>query len=61
MPNCGHCRNCLGAGYPDEVGGLCMLEMKPVCPQCHARGVCDPFEKKLARMEARGKLLAAVG
>lgn len=61
---CAHCNRIVIVPFkakPDEMGGLCMLEMKPVCPACHKRGDCVPFEKKLAAMEARGRLLAAIG
>ncbi len=46
---------------PDAVGGLCRLCMQMVCPACVAAGKCDPFEKKLERMEDRGRFLREVG
>jgi hypothetical protein len=61
---CAHCNRIVIVPFkarPDEMGGLCMLELKPVCPGCHRIGVCHPFEKKLLQMEARGRLLAALG
>jgi hypothetical protein len=61
---CAHC-NCVTVvpfkAKPDECGGFCMLEHKPVCGPCHKVGTCTPFEKKLEAMEARGRLLAAIG
>jgi hypothetical protein len=44
-----------------EVGGFCMLCMKHICSACASTGACDPFEKKLERMEARDRLLRACG
>lgn len=38
-----------------------MLEMKPVCPECHAIGTCTPFERKLEAREARHRLLVSLG
>ena len=35
----------------DDMGGWCRMCAKPVCPNCEAKGSCDHFEKKLARME----------
>jgi hypothetical protein len=50
---------------PAEMGGVCRLcsGLSPayICQHCEGLGTCDPFEKKLLRMEARGKLMKAVG
>ena len=37
---------------PEDLGGWCRMCAKPICPKCQAKGSCDHFEKKLARMEA---------
>jgi hypothetical protein len=37
---------------PADLGGLCFLCWKLVCPECHAKGNCDPLEEKLARQES---------
>jgi hypothetical protein len=61
---CAHCGRVVIVPHkarPDECGGLCMLELKPVCPKCHTIGTCTPFEKRLEQMEARSRLLAAIG
>lgn len=42
-----------------DCGGWCFRCAKPVCPRCAGRD-CTPFEKKLERIEARGRLLQAV-
>jgi hypothetical protein len=36
---------------PTELGGMCRLCMKMICPECVDKGSCDPFEKKLERSE----------
>jgi hypothetical protein len=37
-----------------ESGGWCCLCNKAICPTCIGKP-CDPFEKKLKRMEDRGR------
>lgn len=32
-----------------------------ICENCKARAVCDPFEEKLKRIEARGAALRSYG
>lgn len=52
---CGHCGRIVFVKPkcdPADLGGNCYLCWKLVCPQCHAKGNCDPMEKKLDRMEA---------
>lgn len=39
---------------PADLGGLCKICMGVVCEVCVGKG-CDPFEKKLERMEAAGR------
>ena len=37
----------------DQIGGYCGgCGMKLICPNCGARGTCDPLEEKLKRAEA---------
>ena len=36
---------------PNDLGGMCRLCMKMICPACVDIGSCDPFEKKLDRYE----------
>lgn len=53
---CGHCNRIIhvqARQRPEDIGGLCKQCMRAICPQCVDRGHCDPFEKKLARWEAR--------
>jgi hypothetical protein len=47
----GFCRICGGSDY---LSGL-------ICPQCEAKGTCDPFEEKLRRVEARKMLFTDIG
>jgi hypothetical protein len=44
-----------------DVGGFCRLCFEPTCGPCADIGTCFPFEKQLEAMEARGRLLAAMG
>lgn len=37
---------------PDQMGGLCRLCMKMICPKCVAIGTCDPWEEQMKRAEA---------
>lgn len=48
---------------PDTLGSFCMLCHKPTCAKvkCNAVNGCVPLERRLEQMEARAKLLAAVG
>ena len=52
---CGHCNSIVHVKPkcdPSEVGGLCKVCMKMICPACLSKG-CTPFEKKLEEMESR--------
>jgi hypothetical protein len=52
---CGHCNGVYVVGVKEkaeDIGGLCKLCMRLTCARCTARGVCDPFERKLERAEA---------
>ncbi len=40
--------------------GWCGRCAAVICAACEARGVCDPFEALLARLEARGRFLRQV-
>lgn len=46
---------------PSELGGFCRLCFKHICGPCADKGMCDPFEKKLERMEDRGRLMRQIG
>jgi len=37
---------------PCDLGGLCRICDKMICPKCVDLGSCTPFEKKLERQEA---------
>lgn len=57
---CGHCQH-LSPVFPgqslDDLGNFCLKCARPTCKACSYRmangGMCDPFEKKLERTEAR--------
>jgi hypothetical protein len=46
---------------PSEMGGFCRMCMAHICAKCAATGACEPFEKKLLRMESRDRFLRNVG
>jgi hypothetical protein len=61
---CGHC------GLPQavrmktrdtDIGGWCRNCTSNVCPRCMVSGRCDPFEKAIERVEARGRALRSYG
>jgi hypothetical protein len=61
---CGHCNRVEHVQprcKPEDLGGLCKQCMKLVCPRCNAIGICDVFEKKLERIEARDRFLRQAG
>ena len=40
---------------PDDLGGMCRLCVKMICPDCVNEGSCAPFEKKLDRIEKEAR------
>ena len=46
---------------PSDAGGFCRLCYSHICGPCADKGRCDPFERRLERMEARGRLLQSIG
>lgn len=52
---CFHC-NCVVAvpvkARPEDIGGMCMVCMKLICPRCVGQG-CKPFEEQIAQAERR--------
>lgn len=46
---------------PDDLGGMCRICMKMICPACVNLGVCTPLEKGLQREEARDRALRSYG
>lgn len=58
---CAHCNRIYPKPGTHDPVGFCHMCFKPVCLACGAKDKCDPFERKLDRLEARSKLRAAVG
>lgn len=46
---------------PDDLGGMCRICMKMICPSCVDLGSCVPFEKKLEEQERRDRRLRCIG
>ncbi len=63
---CAHCSAVVKLHRPegtrvDSVATCGNCGHRVICDACDRIGRCTPLEKKLAEMEARGRLLAAVG
>lgn len=55
---CSHCNKVVVVRpkcNPDELGGMCRLCVKMICPTCVDEGSCAPFEKKLEQIEKEGR------
>jgi hypothetical protein len=53
---CAHCNRIVHVrprAPLEELGGRCTICDDLICPQCVGTGLCDPFEEKLKRLEAR--------
>ncbi len=53
---CAHCNRIYPKPGTSDPAGFCRMCWRPVCLKCGAKDRCDPFERKLARMEAKAKL-----
>lgn len=58
---CSHCQTVFDKPGPRDPSGFCHVCFKPVCLRCGAIDKCDPFEKKLDRLEARAAMLRSMG
>jgi len=61
---CAHCLRITEIQKGEDIGKMCMPCHAMICTACVARGICEPFEKMLARREKeeaqrRGLLTAA--
>ena len=54
---CAHCGKIYKKPALGEPYGFCTLCFKPTCVSSGGLFKCDPFEKKLERIEQRSKLL----
>jgi hypothetical protein len=57
---CAHCNTIVEVKSKDQDMGFCQMCFYPVCLVCGAKDTCDPFEKKLERIEARARFLNQV-
>lgn len=60
---CGHCQKIVmvrAKERPEDIGGLCYVCDRMICPHCVGQG-CRPFEKDLEAQEARGRMLRDMG
>lgn len=61
MLTCAHCQRIYAKPGPKDDVGFCHMCFAPVCLDCGKLDRCDPFERKLERMEQRSRLLKSVG
>lgn len=45
----------------DDLGGMCRICMKLVCPRCVDAGTCTPLEKRLTEQENKYHTLKSYG
>lgn len=60
---CGHCSFVTAVPLmadPANIGGMCKLCGKLICPRCVNLERCDPIEAKLERMERNQTAVAAI-
>ena len=61
---CGHCGlpKAVRVKHRDtDIGGWCRVCDSNVCPACMISGRCDPFERAIERIEAKGTALRSYG
>lgn len=61
---CGHCQHLVivpARCSPEKLGGLCKRCDQLICPRCVDKGICDPWEEQMKRMEARATALRSYG
>lgn len=54
---CAHCNTMVEIKSKDDPLGFCHKCFYPLCIKCGATNRCEPFEKKLERIEARDRML----
>lgn len=57
---CAHCNKIVQLRPHAPPDGHCLMCNEGICETCAVRGNCDPFEKKLERMEARDRLRRSI-
>lgn len=57
---CAHCSKIVILETKDQDMGFCHMCFYPTCVECGALDKCDPFEKKIERMESRARFLSQV-
>ena len=61
--SCCHCNRVVIVRHradPSELGGMCKVCDKLICPECNQKGGCTPWEEEMRRMEARYALRKAI-
>ena len=58
---CSHCQKIFNKPRQNEDMGFCELCFAAICISCARLDRCDPFERKLERMERRAQFLRSIG
>lgn len=61
---CGHCSKIVLVGPKqkgEDIGGMCKICYNLICGPCADLGICEPFEKKLEKQEARDRFRRQAG
>ena len=68
---CGHCQKIMVVEPDAAPSAMIVTQRQPpavchrcwtlVCPQCHAKGTCTPWEAQMEKIEARDRFLRSVG
>lgn len=57
---CSHCQKIFDKPGPNDDVGFCNMCFAAICIPCAKLDKCDPFERKLERMEHRTRFLRSV-
>ena len=57
---CAHCNIIVEIKSKEQPMGFCHMCFYPTCIKCGALTKCDPFEKKIERLELRSRMLANI-
>jgi hypothetical protein len=57
---CAHCNTVVEIKSKTQDMGFCHMCFYPTCINCGALDKCDPFEKKLERIESRARMLTRI-
>jgi hypothetical protein len=59
--HCSHVVTVMPRQRPEDLGGLCKQCMQLICPRCVDKMICEPWERKMEKIEARDRFLRSAG